>query len=74
MNRIDRLTALLIHLQSKSRVPIEELEGRFEIGRRTVFRAIKTLIEAGIHKEIYLSDPRKTAEEKLKTIINYPIR
>jgi hypothetical protein len=26
------------------------------------------------HHEIYLSDPRKTAPEKLKTIIRYPIR
>ena len=28
----------------------------------------------GIHHEIYLSDPRKTAPEKLKTIIRYPIQ
>ncbi|GHU43564.1 transcriptional regulator [Clostridia bacterium] len=26
------------------------------------------------HHEIYLSDPRKTTQEKLKTIIRYPIR
>jgi hypothetical protein len=26
------------------------------------------------HHEIYLSDPRKTAPEKLKTVIRYPIR
>jgi hypothetical protein len=26
------------------------------------------------HHEIYLSDPRKTAPEKLKTIIRHPIR
>ncbi len=26
------------------------------------------------HHEIYLSDPRKTAEEKLKTVIRHPIR
>jgi len=25
------------------------------------------------HHEIYLSDPRKTAPEKLKTVIRYPI-
>ncbi|MBA4393331.1 MAG: hypothetical protein C0407_07240 [Desulfobacca sp.] len=29
---------------------------------------------AGKHHEIYLSDPRKTAPEKLKTIIRQPIR
>ena len=48
MNRIDRLNALLIHLQGKSRVTLPELEDRFEIGRRTVFRDIRSLIEAGV--------------------------
>lgn len=48
MNRIDRLTGILIHLQGKSRVPIGELQERFEIGRRTIFRDIKSLIEAGV--------------------------
>lgn len=27
----------------------------------------------GYHKEIYLNDPRKTTEEKLRTIIRYPV-
>lgn len=48
MNRIDRLTAILIQLQSKKRVPLVEIEDRFEIGRRTVFRDIRALIEAGV--------------------------
>lgn len=48
MNRIDRLNALLIHMQGKSRVTLPELEDRFEIGRRTVFRDIRSLIEAGV--------------------------
>lgn len=48
MNRIDRLNALLIHLQGKPRVTLSELEERFEIGRRTVFRDIKSLMEAGV--------------------------
>ncbi len=48
MNRIDRLNAILIHLQGKPRVPISELEERFEVGRRTVFRDIRSLIEAGV--------------------------
>lgn len=48
MNRIDRLTALLIHLQSKSRVPLKEIENRFGIGRRTVFRDIRALVEGGV--------------------------
>ena len=48
MNRIDRLNALLIHLQSKSRVTLIEIENRFEIGRRTVFRDIRSLMDAGV--------------------------
>lgn len=30
--------------------------------------------ENGVHHEIYLSDPRKTAPEKLKTILRQPVR
>jgi len=30
--------------------------------------------EERLHHEIYLSDPRKTAVEKLKTVIRYPIK
>ena len=29
---------------------------------------------AGYHHEIYLSDPRKTAEEKLRTILRYAVK
>ncbi len=28
----------------------------------------------GLHHEIYLSDPRKTLPEKMKTIIRYPVK
>lgn len=48
MNRIDRLTAILVQLQSKRSVPINELEIRFEVSRRTIFRDIRSLIEAGV--------------------------
>ncbi|NQZ76237.1 MAG: YafY family transcriptional regulator [Ekhidna sp.] len=48
MNRIDRLNALLIHLQGKPRVLIGELEERFEVGRRTIFRDIRSLIDSGV--------------------------
>ena len=30
--------------------------------------------ESRLHHEIYLSDPRKTAPEKLKTVIRHPVR
>ncbi|MBU2915421.1 MULTISPECIES: helix-turn-helix transcriptional regulator [Reichenbachiella] len=48
MNRIDRLSAIMVQLQSKKRIPLVEIEDRFEIGRRTVFRDIRALIEAGV--------------------------
>ncbi len=32
------------------------------------------LVEAGHHHEIYLGDPRKTAPDKLKTILRQPVR
>jgi hypothetical protein len=34
----------------------------------------KNLIENGLHHEIYLSDPRKTAPEKMKTILRQPVK
>ena len=48
MNRIDRLTAILIHLQTKRIVKAEEISGRFEISLRTVYRDVKALMEAGV--------------------------
>ena len=48
MNRIDRLTAMLIHLQSKKIVKAEEMADRFEISLRTVYRDVKALMEAGV--------------------------
>ncbi|MGD2163102.1 MAG: GyrI-like domain-containing protein [Anaerolineales bacterium] len=32
------------------------------------------LLEDGLHHEIYLSDPRRTAPEKLKTVLRQPVR
>jgi hypothetical protein len=34
----------------------------------------KKLIPSGLHHEIYLSDPRGTAPEKLKTILRQPVK
>lgn len=48
MNRIDRLTAILIHLQSKRVVKAEEIAKRFSMSLRTVYRDVKALMEAGI--------------------------
>ncbi len=48
MNRIDRLTAILIQLQTKKVVKAKEIADRFDISLRTVYRDIKALEEAGI--------------------------
>lgn len=48
MNRIDRLTAILIHLQTKRVIKAQELATRFDISLRTVYRDIRSLEEAGV--------------------------
>ncbi|MGL1903185.1 MAG: YafY family transcriptional regulator [Fibrobacterales bacterium] len=48
MNRIDRIAAILIQLQSKRIVTAQEIAERFEISIRTVYRDIRTLEEAGV--------------------------
>lgn len=48
MNRIDRLQAILIHLQSKKVVTAAELAERFDLSIRTVYRDIRALEEAGV--------------------------
>lgn len=48
MNRIDRLSAILIQLQSKKIVKAQEIADRFEISLRTVYRDIRALEEAGV--------------------------
>ncbi|MBL7837253.1 MAG: YafY family transcriptional regulator [Bacteroidetes bacterium] len=48
MNRIDRIAAILIHLQSRRIVKAVDLAERFEISLRTVYRDIRTLEEAGV--------------------------
>ncbi|MBL6444998.1 YafY family transcriptional regulator [Fulvivirga sp. 29W222] len=48
MNRIDRLSAILIQLQSKKVVTAQHIADRFEISLRTVYRDIRALEEAGV--------------------------
>lgn len=48
MNRIDRLSAILIQLQSKKVVRALEIADRFDISLRTVYRDIRALEEAGV--------------------------
>jgi predicted DNA-binding transcriptional regulator YafY len=47
MNRIDRLTAILLLLQGGKRTA-GEIAHRFEVSRRTILRDIDTLCEMGI--------------------------
>jgi predicted DNA-binding transcriptional regulator YafY len=48
MNRIDRLTAILIQLQSKRIVKAQEIADKYNLSLRTVYRDIKALDEAGV--------------------------
>jgi predicted DNA-binding transcriptional regulator YafY len=48
MNRIDRVSAILIQLQSKKVIKAQHIADRFNISLRTVYRDIKSLEEAGI--------------------------
>ena len=48
MNRIDRISAILIHLQTKKYVTAGEIAQRFGTSKRTIYRDLKTLEVAGI--------------------------
>ena len=49
-------------------------EGPILAKMHTRFLPENGYVEAGKHHEIYLSDPRKTAPEKLKTILRQPVK
>lgn len=48
MNRIERLQAIITHLQSKRVVKAEELAHRFDVSLRTIYRDLRSLEESGI--------------------------
>lgn len=48
MNRVDRLVAMVLRLQSRRVVRAEDLAAHFEINVRTVYRDIAALGEAGV--------------------------
>ncbi|REL37809.1 YafY family transcriptional regulator [Rhodohalobacter sp. SW132] len=56
MNRIDRLTGIIIYLQGRKGVAVEELAERYGISSRTVYRDLKALGEAGVP---LTNDPKK---------------
>ena len=48
MNRIDRLSAILIQLQSRPLIKAQDIATKFSISLRTVYRDVKALEEAGV--------------------------
>jgi predicted DNA-binding transcriptional regulator YafY len=48
MNRLDRLTSILVQLQSKRLITAREIAERFEVTKRTIYRDIQTLRLAGV--------------------------
>ncbi len=48
MNRIDRLSAILILLQTKKIIKAVDISERFDISLRTVYRDMKALYEGGV--------------------------
>lgn len=48
MNRLTRITAILVKLQSKRVITAKEIASSFDISLRTVYRDIKTLQESGV--------------------------
>lgn len=48
MNRFDRVTAILIQLQSRKTTKAQDLAGRFGVSLRTIYRDIRSLEAAGV--------------------------
>lgn len=48
MNRLDRIAALLVQLQSRPVVKASEMAERFGVSLRTIYRDMRTLSEAGV--------------------------
>ena len=48
VNRLSRLTAILIRFQTKRIVTASELSQKFQVSKRTIYRDIKALEQAGV--------------------------
>lgn len=48
MNKLDRISALLVQLQSRPIVKASEMAERFDVSIRTIYRDMRTLSEAGV--------------------------
>ena len=47
-NRLSRLTAILVQLQTKRIVTASELASKFAVSKRTIYRDIKALEQSGV--------------------------
>ncbi|MCP4139799.1 MAG: YafY family transcriptional regulator [Chloroflexi bacterium] len=48
MNRLDRLFAILLHLQNKRRIRAKDLAEKFEVSKRTIYRDLAALNQSGV--------------------------
>ena len=48
ISRLSRLTAVLLKLQSKPYISIDQLVQQFEVSRRTIYRDLSSLEQAGV--------------------------
>ncbi|MBE9509891.1 MAG: HTH domain-containing protein [Bacteroidetes bacterium] len=48
MRRVERLTAIITFLQSRKNTPIERLQEKFRVSKRTIYRDITSLHEIGV--------------------------
>jgi predicted DNA-binding transcriptional regulator YafY len=48
MNRTDRLLAIVLELQARGKRRAEDLAATFEVGKRTIYRDVQALCEAGV--------------------------
>ena len=60
-----------MHIGSYDRVP-ETIGLMKEFVREQGYR--EDFSDTRLHHEIYLSDPRRTAPEKLRTVIRHPVK
>ena len=77
--QVDRAQNITLHQLNEGKVVqmlhigpfAKEIETLLELGK---FMEDKQMARNGLHHEIYLSDFRKTAPEKLKTILREPVK
>ena len=76
MNRIDRLVAILLQLQSTRRVKAKDIAEKFSLSLRTVYRDIKALEEAGVPVigEIQINGPNRSIKISVVVPVDLNLR